>query len=481
MQKVYFDTNVFADLRNREEHAGFARKLLDGKGQALFFFSAAHIEDLRKDKTEQKNTDLAFMEEFTDNNYLAIDLVNKGCNVYKHTPREVFDETTTSAAHSAPTLGASAILAFKSIPQLQDYRVLFDSIETMLEKLSDRPSTVTTSHLYDGASQSATEFLKLLGIENRTYSASEWERVVSAMETLFSSEPELYRKGRRLAIDDLGIQKAKARIDSSNFDDNLSKTKIGKSFTDVVNAILAPIREIPLFDQLFVEYTLSYFLLNLLGMDEEKNRKVEFSSILLDAQHSYYATNADYVVSSDQGFLSKTKVLYEMYGVETKVMSLDEFAGTIDLFDDSILEPSQIYQLILHDMRHGFVVRSFATIDTGMQIMDGKLSCRLFSYFTGFILGIDVEPIRVALYRRIGAVRQVQTFREIASVTNKAMTVFGLDIDMHGDFSLEEEAELSAGEWRGRKWLILGIDTQLSMDSHTGELSLRITFPDVRV
>jgi hypothetical protein len=477
MQKVYLDTNAFVDLR-KEEYAGLAKKLLDGKGQVLFFFSAAHIEDLRRDKTEHKSSDLAFIQEFADNNYLAIDLINKGCNVSKAAPQEVFDEAAISAVPPPPILTASSILTLRDHPLLKDHGSLFESIAIMLEKINDMPSTITPSRIYDHASQAAIEYLKRLGIEDRTYSALEWERIVSSMETLFNGEPELYRSGRRLAIDELGIQKAKASIDSSNFDENLSKSKIGQSFKDVVNAVLAPVREIPLFGHFFVEYTFSYFLLNLLGMDKEKNRSVRFPNVLVDAQHSFYGTNADFVVSSDQGFLSKTKVLYERYGIYTKVMSLDEFAVSIDLFDDSVLDPLQLFTLILHDLRYGFVVSTYDAIDTGMRVVNGRLTCRLFSYFNSFTMGLDVESTRVALYKQCGSIRQVQTFREIASVTNKAVAVLGSDLELQGDFSVDEESELSAGEWRGRRWLTAGIDTQLCIDTRTGELCLRITFPD---
>ncbi|MED5597205.1 hypothetical protein [Janthinobacterium sp. P210006] len=57
-----------------------------------------------------------------------------------------------------------------------------------------------------------------------------------------------------------------------------------------------------------------------------KPEKVSKSrSRMHDVTHAIYAASTDYLVSGDDRFLSKTKVVYKYFGIETNVISLDEF------------------------------------------------------------------------------------------------------------------------------------------------------------
>jgi hypothetical protein len=47
-----------------------------------------------------------------------------------------------------------------------------------------------------------------------------------------------------------------------------------------------------------------------------------------DVTHAIYAASTDYLVSGDDRFLSKTKVIYSYFGIKTKVLSLEEFFDT---------------------------------------------------------------------------------------------------------------------------------------------------------
>jgi len=46
-----------------------------------------------------------------------------------------------------------------------------------------------------------------------------------------------------------------------------------------------------------------------------------------DVTHAIYAASADYLVSHDDKFLLKAKVVYSYFGIKTKVVSLDDFIG----------------------------------------------------------------------------------------------------------------------------------------------------------
>lgn len=64
--------------------------------------------------------------------------------------------------------------------------------------------------------------------------------------------------------------------------------------------------------------------------DEEKYR-----SRLHDVSHMIYAAYCDIFVSADRKMLNKTKAIYSMLDVPTKVMSFDEFQKMLDNMDES--------------------------------------------------------------------------------------------------------------------------------------------------
>ena len=59
--------------------------------------------------------------------------------------------------------------------------------------------------------------------------------------------------------------------------------------------------------------------------DQLKNKKNTLDNIRRDAMHVYYASEAKYFISEDLHTREKTKFLYEVYNIKTKVVSEEEF------------------------------------------------------------------------------------------------------------------------------------------------------------
>ena len=65
--RIYLDTCVFQDLKN-EENKNFLSSIIKSKGECIYCFSEAHIQDLSRDKTNEKFSDMSFMGMIVDNN-----------------------------------------------------------------------------------------------------------------------------------------------------------------------------------------------------------------------------------------------------------------------------------------------------------------------------------------------------------------------------------------------------------------------------
>ena len=74
MKTVYFDSQIFRELK-KEENKYLLDKILKLKNDKLeYVYFDAHIYDLQNDKTDKKIEDLKFMSRIVENNYMLFDI-----------------------------------------------------------------------------------------------------------------------------------------------------------------------------------------------------------------------------------------------------------------------------------------------------------------------------------------------------------------------------------------------------------------------
>lgn len=59
-----------------------------------------------------------------------------------------------------------------------------------------------------------------------------------------------------------------------------------------------------------------------------------------DLIHSFYGGNCDYFITKDKKLIAKTKVLYELFGIKTKIVQPDELLFHLEniIFSTNLLE-----------------------------------------------------------------------------------------------------------------------------------------------
>ena len=94
MARIYFDSNVFSNLRNRnqEKFIALSEAIAKYKDNLVFFFSHAHIRDKTNDTTNFKFEDFEYMKTLVGNNYLSYHALEKRTSYYLATPKEVFED-----------------------------------------------------------------------------------------------------------------------------------------------------------------------------------------------------------------------------------------------------------------------------------------------------------------------------------------------------------------------------------------------------
>src|SRR5574344_1460491 len=100
--RIYFDTCILQDLKN-ETNKELLDLILQSKGELIYCFSEAHLHDLSRDKTDEKFSDMQFMEQIVDDNCYHYD---KRILVDNFTPAEyynLFDWTNNFSANDLIT------------------------------------------------------------------------------------------------------------------------------------------------------------------------------------------------------------------------------------------------------------------------------------------------------------------------------------------------------------------------------------------
>ncbi|MFN4149491.1 MAG: hypothetical protein ACK4IX_00975, partial [Candidatus Sericytochromatia bacterium] len=260
------------------------------------------------------------MEHLVDSNFLMLNSEEKFVNVQIATPIEAYNT-----------------MNFAPINEVIDFQELFAEMEIKDDDSFEIKEAKEKMNIYFNMPLSSLGIPNLSDLieENNPIkkllpslpkNATFLDLMKGSLDTFTDlyEDPTIWRDFRNYSIKSLGNNVFNIDVNDKNFNDLLKETLLQKSFLEFVeetfthNKSLEKQREYNFFIN-------SYNCLNLLGLDKEKNKKVVFSSFQNDAQHAYYAAHCEYLVSDDEQLLVKARILYNLFGIETKVLNFNEF------------------------------------------------------------------------------------------------------------------------------------------------------------
>ena len=333
MQRIYFDKQIFSHLYNGEKiiYQKFLKDLLENRDKFLFCYSQAHLLDLQNDKTEIKYKELDFIEKLVGNNYISYNGIEKTTSCYLETPSQAFESMNKEGDEEEEHFSFSTF--FEDIDS--EYLTLEQSkqLESVTNVLKNQKFDL--SFLQN--SETPKEFLELIGKcfpvgDLKPMSIIELLEQFSGILKTLAEDRKAYKGLRNMIYKIINNGKFTIEFNDIDFNDDLKNSVLQKSFVEFVDASINPNGDKGITDYDF--YIYAYFSLDLLGISKEKN--AIFRNLINDAYHSYYGTFCDYVVSDDQGFLKKTKALYKLLGIESKVYGIDEFINYFTLLKNSL-------------------------------------------------------------------------------------------------------------------------------------------------
>jgi hypothetical protein len=414
--RIYLDTNVFSYLK-KPENKPFYDLILADKDQNYYCFSEAHIQDLIRDETDLKFSDMEFMATIVGSNCWNYD---KEINVQFRTPREYYDDHAwnvgTDLMKSDDIIYANIRESFRGIPLNWEQFINTDQLPfDFPEDL--RPILLESATMLD--------FMEsLLNItDNLSAKQPRFKRLLQYLHRSMG-EHNLYEK--------LGIN----GFDGNNFTD-------WEAFAKSLKGLVYKRSHAKDLYNLFIEMQ---FSLDIYGIIKGKPKKQKFISLLNDGKHAYYAGHSHILVTSDMDMFAKTKLVYRIWDVNTIIFTPEEFKHY--LIDTSFQDKSVAALFAQFNSAAELpIIFEQYTLDQAFIKKElphwylgefNTLSCSssrgyTYYFFRQHFTNIPFNTLTIELER----------------VVNQLAIHFGTDELGRGQF---EKKEIENNDWTGREW-----------------------------
>jgi hypothetical protein len=469
MVRIYFDKQIFSHLFKKEKskYVNLLNKIRAQKA-SLFCYSHAHLLDLKNDKTNIKYSELKFIDSIVNDNYLSYHAIKKKTSCYLARPLEAFE----SVESDNEKINFSSILNFDTNDLNNEDK---EKIRNAKALLSD--TKFDFNFLQDeNINQEITNPLsKLLPISKEPMSLLQWSEYLMDVLKNIQEDKSIYKGLRNVTDKHFNNGKFTIDYDEINFNEDLKDSPLQKTFVEFVNDNLNPNGDKKISKYDF--FTNAYFALDILGISKEPSKSVRFNNMQNDGFHSYYGAYCDCVVSDDNGFLKKTRVMYKLLGIDTKVMNVDDFINSFDfIVEKEEKDLNTFVELLMNDLRNGLIIDSYQSIQINRNTNTIK---PLHNYF-GFFNRIDnIEEDGknyLYFYRKTENYSSFTFIREYELVINNAVSLFGADRYFKEEFEWEKENDLMRSDkWLGRVWEFESFTLKIETNKGSGKLSMLIS------
>ncbi|MCD0489960.1 hypothetical protein LPB86_17085 [Pedobacter sp. MC2016-14] len=212
----------------------------------------------------------------------------------------------------------------------------------------------------------------------------------------------------------------------------------------------------------------------MLGISKDKlGKKNRFGNLLNDALHSYYARYCDVLVTNDKGLRNKSAILYNMYEVATKILTVDEFNELIqDIGMDTDISHEYFFKKNIHDLQHA-ERKSLLKLDTGEEVFRLNDISMYFNFFDVFLIEVGKESNRYILCKTDISYQSEPNYRETGKIISRLFKLFGTDSDGQNDFDFESETKSQVPIYR--YWQFEHISIRLGYENLNEKFSLVLT------
>jgi hypothetical protein len=443
--RIYFDKQIYSNLfkKKGEKYLELSNKI--EKRNFLICYSHALLLDLKNDKTDYKYKELDFIESLVNDNYISYHALDKITSAYLAKPREAFKDVENESTE----IDFEEIFDFDMEGLSQTEKKLINSAK---EIIFDTDFDLNFIDETSFPEENKELFTKLFPKVKKSLNLKGAMNYFMDFLNILNEDKTAYKGLRKLSDENINNGKFKINDDEIDFNNELKNSVLKKTFIEHIEQTLNPDgkKNVSRYDF----FTYAYLNLDILGISKESSKSVRFRNLMNDAFHSYYGAYCDYVISEDKGFLKKTKVLYKLFNISTRVMHFDEF---IEFYDD--LFPSlpsnsiDFFEKFNSNINHWKLNEQFSVIDSKQTVYKYDTNYNILGYFNKAEYIQDNGKNYLYIYKERNNYSKFNLFREYEFVVNNAFKIFGEDINSKKEYLFKEENDLiNKGEWKGRFW-----------------------------
>lgn len=418
---IYLDTCVYQDLK-KEKYQTLFELLKSDKERNIYCHSEAHLYDLSRDCTDNKFSDMQFMEEISKNHCFYFKEKTRFEYITPFQYYEAFDWSYTGSANDLfsfeDDFAKMLFPLFKAIP------LNFKDFVPVNQLPEDMPET------YKALLSSTTNFYEFfIGLMEFTDQLTEEQKKFR----------EFIQYLRKNSLTDKIYEQLK--IEGYSGSRVTDREKFRNSYA---NWFIKEGKEKSAYD-LFIEM---YHGLEIFGLVRGKASKQKMMNLINDGRHAFFAAHCDIVVSSDNDFINKTRFMYLFCEIDTYVVHIDEFADVIASLNRlAELGFVDLLKEVNGDDLKNRVVR--IEENEAYRVIYFALKKIYFSYFNLF-LQVNNRNGRYSFFTKESDKYLFGTLtKEIEYVTNRLVSELGKDLN---GYELFNTKEINEGDWVGRIW-----------------------------
>lgn len=468
MSRIYCDTNIYSIVFNKA-HKSYTENLKITfealKDIVIFPFSESHIMDLHNSIQKIRDEQLVFMESFVKDNYFTYDLIEKKLKCYLATPTQVYADKDFDIYNSFmnSSFNIDNIIDLKGDDEnVKLFKYTFDSIfNKPFQNLIPAPTNFDDKSLeFYSKFFPQDKNLSLAEIVNHTLNYG-LDLLNNAKDiTDLKNYVGSYINRDKYSFDKWG----------SEFDVKLKETSFNQTFSEIFKKANEISNKKNNYYDSFILY---YNLLELLNVTKEKSggktKKFNLNSLNTDANHAYYASMSDYLVTDDKGLQVKAFLTYKHFNIPTKILSSKDLSNFRNIFiNQEEKDRKKFFDSLVHEINTALLLIDRFDLETNSKVLTYKPSYVFFNYFDRFQTAINDNYTKVVLYRtRVGYMH-----RELEIIVNKLILLFGSDINNERLFNFENERKTENSVIR--EWKIGSSEILLAFSESSPKLFITI-------
>lgn len=434
MIRIYCDKNVYSLLNesNRNFNPELKSLMDDLKDIMIFTYSHAHHEDLSNSDESFWNHDLKLLENYVKDHYFNYDGIKRTTECLLAEPTKSFFDTDFKIYNNVINPNNNILdTMFQLLEEGDnDEDELLKVAKKTFQALLDQPApNFFDPNLSDKEKEYAERFLP-----------------VSQDQTMGSMINNLFKFGNKLLTDKTEVIALKKMMEEfvnsdkysfekwrNQFDAKFKENFGGKSFTEMMGDLFNAVDHYNDYDK-FIMFFNSLELHNV-TRDKPLRKSQSLGSISTDANHAWYASFSDFLITDDKGLIAKAYICYQFFNIKTRILTIKEFLNSKTKFiQQEENDIHRFFKTLEYELTNSVILRKNLNINfEDTEIL--KNLHKFFNYFNRISVTQNSTKIYCQRHNNANSVM----IREAEVLVKKLINLFGIDSNNSGLYSIDEK------------------------------------------